>query len=100
MNYEIMDVIILAAVTFLPTAGAIFLLFFPRRDSSIRPFALIVSLITFVLSLYLPIHFNYSQPGFQFDIDGQWISTPNIHFHLGIDGISLWLVIQIGRAHV
>jgi NADH-quinone oxidoreductase subunit M len=88
-----MDVIILAAVTFLPTAGALLLLLFPRRESSIRSFTLIVSLITFVLSLYLPIHFKNGQPGFQFDIDGQWISTPNIHFHLGVDGISLWLVV-------
>jgi len=93
MNYETMDTIILATVTFLPTAGAILLLLVPRRDSSIRSFALIVSVVTFIVSLYLPIHFRNGQPGFQFDIDGQWITTPNIHFHLGVDGISLWLVV-------
>ena len=30
---------------------------------------------------------------FSFEVDRQWISTPNIHYHMGIDGISLWLVV-------
>ena len=33
------------------------------------------------------------QPGFQFELNIPWISTPNIHYHLGVDGISLWLVV-------
>ncbi len=32
-------------------------------------------------------------PGFQFEQNVPWISHPNIHYHLGIDGISLWLVV-------
>src|SRR5262249_40000698 len=31
--------------------------------------------------------------GFQFEIDRVWISNPNIHFHMGADGISMWLVV-------
>ena len=65
----------------------------PRRDRDIRIFALVISLLTFVLSLHLPVHFHRGQAGFQFEIDKPWISTPNIHYHMGIDGISMWLVV-------
>ena len=69
------------------------LLLFPRRDRDIRIFALIVSLLTFVLSLHLPANFHRGQAGFQYEIDRPWISTPNIHYHMGVDGISMWLVV-------
>ena len=80
-------------VVFLPLAGALALLLFPRRDSSIRWFALGISLITFAASLLLPLGFE-NRPGFQFEVDYAWIASPNIHFHLGVDGISLWLVVM------
>jgi NADH-quinone oxidoreductase subunit M len=91
MNW--LDNNILTLVTFVPLAGAVLLLFFPRRHRDIRLFALVVSLLTFVLSLHLPAHFNRNLPGFQFDKNVSWIPTPNIHYHMGIDGISLWLVV-------
>jgi NADH-quinone oxidoreductase subunit M len=84
---------ILTLVTFVPAAGALLLLFFPRRDRDIRLFALIISLLTFILSLHLPAHFVRDQAGFQFERDIPWIPTPNIHYHMGMDGISLWLVV-------
>src|SRR5512135_2964061 len=80
-------------VTFLPLAGALALLLFPRRASSIRWFALGISLITFAASLRLPLGFE-NRSGFQFEVDRAWIASPNIHFHLGVDGISLWLVVM------
>ncbi len=85
--------IILTLVTFTPLAGALLLMFFPRRDRDIRVFALVISLLTFILSLHLPVYFHRAQTGFQFEIDRQWVLTPNIHYHMGIDGISLWLVV-------
>jgi NADH-quinone oxidoreductase subunit M len=93
MNIETLSPFILSLVTFVPAGGALLLLLFPRRDRDIRLFALVVSLLTFILSLQLAMHFQRSQPGFQFEIDRQWITSPNIHYHMGIDGISLWLVI-------
>jgi NADH-quinone oxidoreductase subunit M len=84
---------ILTIVTFVPLAGALLLLVFPRRDHDIRVFALSTSVVTFVLSLHLPVHFARGHGGFQFEQDVQWISTPNIHYHLAIDGISMWLVL-------
>src|SRR5438309_2651462 len=91
MNW--LDNNILSLVTFAPAVGALLLLFFPRRDRDIRVFAFVVSLLTFVLSLHLPAHFNRNLAGFQFAKDVAWIPTPNIHYHMGMDGISLWLVV-------
>jgi len=91
MNW--LDNNILTLVTFAPTIGGLLLLFFPRRDRDIRVFALVVSLLAFVLSLHLPAHFNRGLAGFQFDKDVSWITTPHIHYHMGMDGISLWLVV-------
>ena len=84
---------ILTIVIFLPLAGAILLLFFPRRHRDIRYFALAVSLITLLASLHLPWYLVRGQSGFQFEENIPWIAHPNIHYHLGIDGISMWLVI-------
>src|SRR5436305_4091605 len=71
-----LDSAILTLVTFVPAAVA-----------------LVISLLTFVLSLHLPAHLHRDQPGFQFELNVPWIPTPNIHYHMGIDGISLWLVV-------
>src|SRR5579864_2717645 len=88
-----LDNSILTLVTFIPLAGALLLLLFPRRDRDIRLFALVVSLLDFVLSLHLPVHFQRGQTAFQYEVNSQWISNPNIHYHLGIDGVSMWLVV-------
>jgi NADH-quinone oxidoreductase subunit M len=101
---------ILTLVTFIPVFGALLLALFPRRDRDIRGFALLVSIVTFLFSLHLPWYFReqvkLAQPhliagqtltptglSLAYEVDKAWISTPNIHYHLGIDGISLWLVL-------
>jgi NADH-quinone oxidoreductase subunit M len=84
---------ILTIVTFLPLAGAILLALLPRRDRDVRYFALGVSLITLLASLHLPWYYIRGQSGFQFEQNVAWIAHPNIHYHLGVDGISLWLVV-------
>ncbi len=84
---------ILTLVTFAPLVGALFLTLMPRRDRDIRIISLVVSLLTFVLSLHLPVYFHRPFAGFQYEIDKQWITSPNIHYHMAVDGISLWLVV-------
>ena len=93
MNTDNLSPYILTLVTFIPLAGALFLTLMPRRDRDIKIIAFVVSLLTFVVSLHLPVYFHRTQGGFQYEIDKQWISNPNIHYHMGIDGISLWLVV-------
>jgi NADH-quinone oxidoreductase subunit M len=87
MNYSI-----LTWVTFLPALGAVALMLLPRRNSAIRWIALLISLVTFGLSLYLPWSFTYHQAGFQLETNYPWIGNA-IRYHLGVDGISMWLVL-------
>lgn len=88
-----LDNSILTLVTFIPMAGAIMLLILPRRDRDIRVFSLVIALLDFVLSVHLPVHLHRSLAGFQYEIDTPWIPHPNIHYHMGADGISMWLVV-------
>jgi len=87
------DSSILTLVTFIPLTGGLLLLLVPRRDRDIRIFSLVVTLLAFVLSLHLPVHFHRMQGGFQYEVNKHWISSPNIHYHMGVDGFSLWLVV-------
>src|SRR5262249_42010197 len=93
MNTSFLDPIILTLVTFAPAIGGLLLLIIPRRDRDIRIFALIISLFTFGASLHLVARVHRMLPGFHYEVDKQWISTPNIHYHMGVDGISMWLVV-------
>ena len=83
---------ILTLVTFAPAVGAVVLMLLPRNDRTLRWTALIFSLLTFGFSLYLPLNFDHAKTGFQFDINANWIGQ-TIHYHLGADGISMWLVL-------
>ena len=86
---------ILSTITFVPTVGAIVVALLPRRGKLIQWFTLLVSLLTFLLTLHLPAYYQYGLTGFQFEENHPWITSPNIHYHLGIDGISLWLVVLV-----
>jgi NADH-quinone oxidoreductase subunit M len=50
-------------------------------------------LATLGLALHLPAHYVPGQGGFQFEVNHAWLASPNIHYHLGVDGISVWLVV-------
>jgi NADH-quinone oxidoreductase subunit M len=85
---------LLLAVLFLPLAGFVAALAVPRSSpNSSRAWALVVSLATFVLSLGLLVWFDRSLPGEQFGIDRPWIASPDIHFAISVNGVSLWLIL-------
>ncbi len=89
---------ILSLLLWLPALGALLLLALPRdRDVLVKQVALGVSLLAFVLSLVLPLNFQGSvaDPGatMQFVEQMAWIPTWGISYYLGVDGISLWLVV-------
>jgi NADH-quinone oxidoreductase subunit M len=78
----------------IPGIGFILTLLVPRRkEQAIRMLTLVVSLIAFVLSVGLATGYQFGQPGQQFVSDVVWIANPEIHWHVGIDGLSLWLII-------
>src|ERR1700676_2200772 len=93
MNLESLSAFILSLVTFIPAGGGLLILLIPRRDRDIKLFAFVISLLAFVASLHLPVHLHREPGAFKFEIDKIWIASPNIHYHMGIDGISVWLVV-------
>ena len=82
----------LLPMLFLPLAGFLAALALPRRSpEASRVWALGVSLVTFVISLAVVFGFNRGRGGEQFAIDWPWIASPDIHFAVSANGVSLWL---------
>ncbi len=85
---------LLSLITFLPAVGAAGLLVLPRkRQDLIRGAALGVSVLTFLLSLKLFTDFQVGVGQMQFVEEMAWIPSFGIRYKLGIDGISLFLVL-------
>src|SRR5436190_11761493 len=85
---------VLAWVTLLPLFGAGLVMLVPREEEAIhRGLGLLTALATFAVSLLILPDFDASKAGFQLEVDKLWIEPLGIRFHLGIDGISLWLVL-------
>jgi NADH-quinone oxidoreductase subunit M len=87
---------ILTWILLLPAVGALVAALLPRRGKLVQSWTLLIALATFALTLHLPAHFDYSHSGFQFEINRLWIVSPPIHYHLGVDGLSMWLVVLTG----
>jgi len=64
-----------------------------RQAQDARWIALATSILTFLVSLALWFGFDAANPGFQFTELHTWFEGANISYHLGIDGISLFMVL-------
>jgi NADH-quinone oxidoreductase subunit M len=85
---------LLDIVLAIPLAGFLVLLLVPRAaEGAIRAIALAFSLVAFAASLGLAFQFETIRPGEQFVTDIVWVASPNIHYHVSLDGLSLWLLI-------
>lgn len=91
-----MDSSILTLILLVPLAGAVLVALFPDRPKLPAWLTLITTLVTFGLTLHLPAHFDLHQSGFQFVVNQKWIDNPAIYYHVGVDGLSLWLVVLVG----
>ncbi len=79
---------------FLPLLGAVILLFVNRNKISLfKYFSLVVSIFTFLVSVFLLTKFDFSNPNFQFYFEKIWIEKLNAGFRIGIDGVSILLVL-------
>ncbi|MGI8808678.1 MAG: complex I subunit 4 family protein [Acidimicrobiales bacterium] len=85
----------LTAAIFLPILGAALLALIPReREEMLKAVALLVTLATAVVGLSLLFGFDYDDAGrLQYEVDHGWIDVINSRYHIGIDGISLPLMI-------
>ncbi|MEE9508434.1 MAG: NADH-quinone oxidoreductase subunit M, partial [Anaerolineales bacterium] len=91
-----MDPLILTLVTFFPVVGVLIVIVIPRdRHNAIRWAALLTSLVTFVISLLMLSEFDPANPDLQFVIQETWIQIGDwtIEYHLGLDGLSVLLVL-------
>ena len=85
---------LLSLVTFLPGAAGLALLFVPRRSVGVlRLVSLAVTVLTFACSLPLYFGFDADAIGYQFEENRRWMPTLGVAYHVGIDGISLLLVL-------
>jgi NADH-quinone oxidoreductase subunit M len=85
---------ILSVIIFLPLAGAAVIALLPReRLDWIRWAALGAALLTWAVSLMLLASFDSLAPGFQFAEQVDWVPAFGIQYKLGVDGISLALVV-------
>lgn len=88
---------LLTIIILLPVVGALatvaYSLLPSKRESNYKWIALGFSLVDFALSLLLIRGAHAASSGFRFVEDVLWIGTIGAHYHVGVDGISLWLVI-------
>jgi NADH-quinone oxidoreductase subunit M len=93
---------LLSTIVFLPLAGALLVLLAggrgdrPDREALVRNLALGVSLVSLASTLYLWWVFNPASADFQFVENREWLPQFGISYHLGVDGISLFLVVLTG----
>ncbi len=86
--------LLLSAVTFLPALGAAGLLLVPRRHVTfLKSAAVAIAVLTFALSVPLYTGFNGDSADYQFEESRAWMPSLGVSYHVGIDGISLLLVL-------
>src|SRR5688500_5196676 len=88
---------LLTILILLPFAGALALVLYsfapPRRDNHYRWIALVATIATFVVSLLLLRGAGPSGAEFRFEENVNWIGAIGAQYHVGVDGVSLWLVL-------
>ena len=78
----------------IPLIGSFVLLFIKsEKENLIKYIGLIVSLLIFIISLVIYFSFDSTNPDFQFVHKFKWIDNLNIHYNVGIDGMSMLLVL-------
>jgi NADH-quinone oxidoreductase subunit M len=92
----------LSTIVFLPLAGAILMLLAAgrgdrsEREPLVRYLSLATSLVTFAATLFLWWRFDPSSAAFQFEERYAWMPTFGIQYYIGVDGISLFLIVLTG----
>ncbi|MDP9421025.1 MAG: NADH-quinone oxidoreductase subunit M [Actinomycetota bacterium] len=92
---DALDDLALTAAVFLPLVGAVVMLLTPRRQETVhKVIALLTTLATFAVGVYVLVRFDYRRADLlQFNVDASWIDVINSRYILGVDGISLPLLI-------
>ena len=89
----------LTLLTFFPLLGVLIILFIPSdRKNTLRWVTLATTLVTFLLSIWVLTMFDASNPDLQLVARYDWITVAgwNIQYFLGVDGLSILLVLLTG----
>ncbi|UCH16286.1 MAG: NADH-quinone oxidoreductase subunit M [Burkholderiales bacterium] len=86
---------LLSVSIWLPIAGGVLLLAMGRDENAkaVRVFALVAALAGFAVTIPLITGFDVTSAAMQFVERMPWIARFNVHYHLGVDGISVWFVL-------
>ncbi|WP_019961871.1 NADH-quinone oxidoreductase subunit M [Woodsholea maritima] len=96
---------ILSAITFFPTIGAVLILALKiamrksdqtLMEKNVRGAALFVTGFVFILTCWLALDFDKSATGYQFVEQVSWLSAVGINYKLGVDGMSVLLIVLTG----
>jgi NADH-quinone oxidoreductase subunit M len=87
---------VLSLAVFLPLVGALVLMLLPRRDEVLlKSWALLVTLASLAMGIYALVQFDYDKTSkLQFAVDKSWIDAINSRYHVGLDGISMPLLLM------
>ncbi len=89
-----MGIDLLSLVIFLPVVGIFLLMLVPSGShSAIKMVSLLIALITMIASFFVWAQFDVVASGMQLEVNLPWVSSFGINYHLGIDGISLLLIV-------
>jgi NADH-quinone oxidoreductase subunit M len=92
-----LDHSILTLLTFTPLAGAVLLALLPDKGKTMQWGALAITLLTFLMTLHLPAHLDAARATqYAFEQNIGWIDAPAIRYHVGVDGLSMWLIVLTG----
>jgi len=83
----------LTALWLVPVLGSLAVGFLPLPRRFVRPAGLGIALLTLVIALAAAVAFQPGHQGYQYEEYVPWIRDYSIAYHLGLDGISLWLVL-------
>jgi NADH-quinone oxidoreductase subunit M len=76
--------------TLLPVAGALMIVLLPKeRDRLIRGMGIVITGAALVLAVLIALNFDYGQEGLQYVLNVEWIPAVDVHYFVGIDGMSM-----------
>ncbi len=85
---------ILSLLLLLSVGGALLMLLLPKNNAQVvRVTGLVISLVIFVVSLFAWFNFDPANTNFQFVEKSEWVKGLGIFYHVGLDGMSLLLVV-------
>ncbi|HEX9926075.1 MAG TPA: Fe-S-binding domain-containing protein, partial [Anaerolineae bacterium] len=85
---------IISLLLIIPIIGAVLVVLIPRNQKELtRWLALLTALINLGISIPLYLNFDETVTGYQFEEFAAWIPSLNINYHVGLDGLSLFLVL-------